>query len=140
METFIDFLIEIVQPFPTHFCSASKSPSRIDRAWVGIPSSQLIFFNVSAKVIGTPEAYQAAKISDHSPLCISFGCKSKDVHSSPGNPVVEQVCLPPIPAWVFRVPLFKEYLLKHVAFVSLDQLNLVDVLETFNKCIKEAAR
>ena len=108
METFIDFLIEIVQPFPTHFCSASKSPSRIDRAWVGIPSSQLIFFNVSAKVIGTPEAHQAAKISDHSPLCISFGCRSKVSQHSPGELAPEQVCLPPIPVWVFSGPFLQK--------------------------------
>ena len=68
--------VEIIQPFPTHYSHKNLKCNRIDRGWVSNPASQLLHFQVSSAVVGTPEDFEARGVSDHAPVAFSFEARA----------------------------------------------------------------
>jgi hypothetical protein len=89
----------------------------------------LLKLNVSFSVIGTPEAVFARGESDHAPTALSFGKSSRCAASDP-----------PIPAWITKHPSFKYHVSSLVESVEFFSLKSSEQLNTYNSCIKEAAR
>ena len=81
--------VEISQPFPTHFCSSTKSSSRIDRAWTTTTSAAILQIQITSSVRGTPGDVYAKAISDHAALDVIFSCKQ--VCSSFEKPIPKAV-------------------------------------------------
>ena len=74
---------------PTHFDQATRTCSRIDRAWVMGPSNFLIKLHVRAHVLGVPEDWHGKGLSDHAPSQVCFGPKPR---SRDGNTIPKFVC------------------------------------------------
>ena len=120
---------EIWQPFPTHYNKVGNSCNRLDRAFSACPKSLLLKLNVSFSVIGTPEAVFARGESDHAPTALSFGKRVRCAASDP-----------PIPAWITKHLSFKIHVSSLAESVDIFSLKPADQLNTYNACIKEAAR
>ena len=84
---------------------------------------------MSFTVIGTPEAVFARGESDHAPTAFSFG---KSVRCAASDP--------PIPAWITKHFNFKSHVSSLVESVDIFSLKPAEQLNTYNSCIKEAAR
>ena len=67
-KSFLSKWCELAQPFPTHFSSDSLSSSRLDRGWLSSPTNQILNLRISASTAGTPEEFEANRISDHCPV------------------------------------------------------------------------
>ena len=121
--------VEISQPFPTHFCSSTKSSSRIDRAWTTTTPAAILQIQIASSVRGTPEDAYAKVISDHAALDVIFSCK--------------QVCSSiekPIPKADTQHHLYASIISDVVQSVDLFNLPFSVQLKTFNKIHVEAGR
>ena len=124
----LDNWTEISQPMPTHFDFATLSCSRIDRGWAFGPSDMLIKLNIRSHVVGTPEEYYGAGVSDHAPFIVFLGFK------------IKSACTNSVPKFVCKHPNFKMHVDSFSVYCDLENLPVHRKLATYKLCFKEASK
>lgn len=92
-------MIEIIPAGFSHFTHLSSRLTRIDRFWSSLPAWVLTNIRISGIYIDCPSRWKERKISDHSPMIVSF---------DPGYRIPKE--LQPIPSWITKSSLYRQTL------------------------------
>ena len=128
-KSFLSKWTELAQPFPTHFCVDSLTADRKDRGWTSAPANQILHLRISCSTVGTPEDFEAARLSDHCPVAYCFSPRLPT--GAPSHSIPRKVCTDPF---------FAENVSSLAAAVDLCEQPPAKLLPLYNSILREASR
>ena len=127
-EAILSEFVELFQPHPTHFTSASDLLTRIDRGYTTMPPSVLTRMGATSAVTHGPDTYSLMGLSDHAAIGFSLYPKFLRTNFTYSFPK----------AW-FMTQAFSTRMEEYIAAVQWDDLDPLEKHTTYKYCLKSAA-